>query len=79
MWEQSAGAVAYRATVTGEHGHVANCSSDGTSCSMKLDCGHHYTALVVGTTPECDGVPSATLEFDSGQRLPDVLFRGSLR
>ena len=65
-WTQSAGAVSYTATVSGDHGHVASCSSHGTSCSLKPDCGRHYTAVVVGSTPACNSTASSAVEFDSG-------------
>ena len=65
-WTQSAGAVTYTVTVTGDHGHVASCSSGTTSCSLKVDCGRHYTGVVVGSTPDCNGIPSASFGFDTG-------------
>lgn len=66
-WEASAGAIGYTATVTGEHGHVASCHSNTTSCSVKLDCGRQYAAVVVASSENCNSITGATLTFNSGK------------
>ncbi|CAL8306274.1 unnamed protein product [Lota lota] len=69
-WSAGAGATGYVATVTGDHGHVASCSSNGTSCSVRLDCGRRYTAAVASSTAACNSSAVATVGFDSAPCLP---------
>lgn len=65
-WAPSVNSVSYTATMTGTHGHVASCSSNTTTCSAKLDCGHHYTATLVASTAACNSSTGPSLTFDSG-------------
>lgn len=55
--------------VTGEHGHVASCSSNDTSCAVKLDCGHSYSATLVASTENCNSTRHTDIYFDSGETL----------
>ncbi|XP_071342815.1 uncharacterized protein [Trachinotus anak] len=64
-------AISYTATVTGTHGHVVSCSSNTTTCSVKLDCGHQYSAVVVASSATCNSSAGATLTFTSAPCLPD--------
>lgn len=66
-WAPSVHAVSYTATVTGTHGHVVSCSSNTTTCSVKLDCGHKYTAVVIASSLTCNSSTGASLTFDSGK------------
>ncbi|XP_039984445.1 uncharacterized protein LOC120790698 [Xiphias gladius] len=70
-WAPSTRAVSYTATVTGTHGHVVSCSSNTTTCSVKLDCGHQYSAVVVASSATCKSSAGATLIFTSAPCLPD--------
>uniref|UniRef100_A0A671TLJ6 Fibronectin type-III domain-containing protein n=1 Tax=Sparus aurata TaxID=8175 RepID=A0A671TLJ6_SPAAU len=70
-WAPSVHAVSYTATVTGTHGHVVSCSSNTTTCSVKLDCGHKYTAVVIASSLTCNSSTGASLTFDSASCLPD--------
>ncbi|KAL7397583.1 hypothetical protein ABVT39_024505 [Epinephelus coioides] len=70
-WAPSTYAISYTATVTGTHGHVVSCSSNTTTCSVKLDCGHQYTAVVVASSATCNSSTGASLTFDSAHCLPD--------
>ncbi|XP_054646058.1 uncharacterized protein LOC129188936 [Dunckerocampus dactyliophorus] len=70
-WAPSAHAVNYTATVTGAHGHVVTCSSESTTCSVKLNCGYRYTATVIASSSSCDSLTGATATFDSAPCLPD--------
>ncbi|XP_014901851.1 uncharacterized protein fndc7b [Poecilia latipinna] len=70
-WAPSRYAVSYTATYTGTHGHVVSCSTNTTSCSVKVDCGHQYSAVVVASTVTCNSSQSTALTFDSAPCLPD--------
>lgn len=65
-WMPSIHAISYTATLTGTHGHVVSCSSNTTSCSVKLDCGHQYSAVVIASSATCNSSTGASLTFDSG-------------
>lgn len=68
-WAPSVNSVSYTATMTGTHGHVASCSSNTTTCSAKLDCGHHYTATLVASTASCNSSTGPSLTFHSGKNI----------
>ncbi|KAM7387685.1 hypothetical protein PAMP_023907 [Pampus punctatissimus] len=70
-WAASTHAIYYTAKVTGTHGHVVSCSSNSTTCSVKLDCGHQYSAFVVASSATCNSSKGDTLIFDSAPCLPD--------
>uniref|UniRef100_A0A3B4UUE8 Fibronectin type-III domain-containing protein n=1 Tax=Seriola dumerili TaxID=41447 RepID=A0A3B4UUE8_SERDU len=70
-WAPSAHAISYTATVTGTHGHKVSCSSNTTTCSVKLDCGHQYSAVVIASSATCNSSAGATLTFNSAVCLPD--------
>ncbi|KAG7280759.1 hypothetical protein CRUP_037689 [Coryphaenoides rupestris] len=70
-WSAGSGATGYVATATAANGHVSSCSSNGTSCSVLLDCGQHYTAEVVSSTSTCNSSGVATTHFDSAPCLPE--------
>lgn len=52
--------------MAGTHGHLVSCSSNTTTCSAKLDCGHRYTASLVTSTATCNSSTGPSLMFDSG-------------
>ncbi|XP_034439595.1 uncharacterized protein LOC117760582 [Hippoglossus hippoglossus] len=70
-WAPSAHAISYTATVTGTHGHVVSCWSNTTTCSVKLDCGHQYSAFVVATSSTCNSSAGENITFYSAPCLPD--------
>ncbi|XP_067369826.1 mucin-3B [Channa argus] len=70
-WALSAQAISYTATMTGTHGPVVSCSSNTTTCSAKLDCGHQYSAIVLASSAMCNSSSGATLTFQSAPCLPD--------
>ncbi|XP_027882788.1 uncharacterized protein fndc7b [Xiphophorus couchianus] len=70
-WAPSRYAVSYTATFTGTHGHVDSCSTNTTSCSVKVDCGRQYSAVVVASTVTCNSSRSTALTFVSAPCLPD--------
>ncbi|XP_074491158.1 uncharacterized protein fndc7b [Sebastes fasciatus] len=71
-WAPSVHAISYTATMTGTHGHVVSCSSNTTTtCSVKLDCGRQYSAVVVASSATCSSSMGAPLVFDSAPCLPD--------
>ncbi|KAG7513796.1 fibronectin type III domain-containing protein 7 [Solea senegalensis] len=70
-WDPSPHAISYIATATGTHGHVVSCTSNTTTCSAKLDCGHEYTAEVFASSGTCNGSAGDTLTFISAPCLPD--------
>ncbi|XP_033507400.2 uncharacterized protein LOC117272533 [Epinephelus lanceolatus] len=73
-WSESSGAGFYTVQVTGEHGHIASCSSNDTSCTVKLHCGRSYSATLVASTESCNSSQHADINFDSAPCLPeDVL------
>uniref|UniRef100_A0A3B4UWS1 Fibronectin type-III domain-containing protein n=1 Tax=Seriola dumerili TaxID=41447 RepID=A0A3B4UWS1_SERDU len=73
-WVESTGAGFYTVEVTGEQGHVASCSSNDTSCAVKLHCGRSYSATLVASTESCNSTKHADIHFDSAPCLPeDVL------
>ena len=65
-WRAGVGATGYVATATGDNGHVSSCSSNGTSCSVWLECGQDYTAAVLSSTSDCNSSTAATVDFTSG-------------
>lgn len=65
-WTPSVHAISYTATMSGTHGHVVSCSSNTTTCSAKLDCGHQYSAVVIASSATCNSSTGASLTFDSG-------------
>lgn len=67
-WQHVGSAMSYTAEVTGEHGHVASCSSSNSSCAVKLHCGRSYSASVVAITDSCNSTQSSLIQFDSGMR-----------
>lgn len=66
-WAPSVHAISYTVTVTGTHGHEVSCSSNTTTCSVKLDCGHHYSAVVIASSATCKSNMGTPLLFDSGE------------
>ncbi|CAB1419900.1 unnamed protein product [Pleuronectes platessa] len=70
-WAPSAHAISYTATATGTHGHLASCWSNSTTCSVKLDCGHQYSAFVVATSATCNSSAGESITFYSAPCLPD--------
>ncbi|XP_064190128.1 uncharacterized protein LOC135254105 [Anguilla rostrata] len=69
-WVPVLGGVTYLAEAVGAHGHRAACSSNRASCSVKLDCGRHYTATVISSNGNCNSSLDTTIEFDSAPCLP---------
>lgn len=65
-WEGGAGADRYTVEVTGEHGHVASCSTADTSCAVTLHCGRVYVASLVASSGSCNSSKHADIRFDSG-------------
>ncbi|XP_034066039.1 uncharacterized protein LOC117542456 [Gymnodraco acuticeps] len=70
-WAPSIYAISYTATVTGPQGHVTSCSSNTTTCSVKLDCGLQYIAVVFAFSETCNSSLGESLTFDSAKCLPD--------
>ncbi|XP_054888996.1 serine-rich adhesin for platelets-like [Poeciliopsis prolifica] len=70
-WAESSGASFYVVEITGKHGHVASCSSNDTSCAVKLHCGRSYSATLVASTESCNSTKHANIYFDSAPCLPD--------
>ncbi|KAM9719839.1 uncharacterized protein fndc7rs1 [Menidia menidia] len=70
-WAESSRAGFYTVEVTGEHGHVASCSSNDTSCAVKLHCGRSYSATLVASTDSCNSSRHTDIVFDSAPCLPD--------
>ncbi|XP_029988577.1 fibronectin-like [Sphaeramia orbicularis] len=71
-WEASTHAISYTATVTGtNHDHVVSCTSNTTTCSVKLECGHQYSAVVVASSATCNSSVGDSLVFDSAPCLPE--------
>ncbi|KAA8587295.1 hypothetical protein FQN60_016157, partial [Etheostoma spectabile] len=68
-WLGSSGVSFYTVEVTGRHGHVASCSSDATSCAVRLDCGRSYSATLVASTESCNSSRHADVHFDSAPCL----------
>ncbi|XP_032422074.1 uncharacterized protein LOC116722071 [Xiphophorus hellerii] len=73
-WAESSGASFYVVEITGEDGRMASCSSNDTSCAVKLDCGRSYSATLVASTESCNSTKHADIYFDSAPCLPhDVM------
>ncbi|XP_044075214.1 uncharacterized protein LOC122886733 [Siniperca chuatsi] len=72
-WAESSGAGFYTVEVTGEHGHVASCSSNDTSCAVKLHCGQSYSATLVASTESCNSSKHADIHFDSEPCQPVIV------
>ncbi|XP_048832460.1 uncharacterized protein LOC125708743 isoform X2 [Brienomyrus brachyistius] len=69
-WMQSPGALVYTAVITGSHGHRTSCSSNSTTCDVRLDCGRRYTAMVFSSNEACNSTMDAAVEFVSAPCLP---------
>lgn len=65
-WHAGAGVSSYTANVVGNLGNTVSCTSTNTSCSVKLDCGHKYTATVVSSVGLCNSTANNSISFDSG-------------
>ncbi|KAF7202766.1 fibronectin type III domain-containing protein 7-like [Nothobranchius furzeri] len=70
-WAPSKYALSYTATFTGVSGQVVSCSTNTTTCSVKLDCGNQFSAVVVASTETCNSSASAALGFRSAPCLPN--------
>ncbi|XP_074544742.1 uncharacterized protein LOC141804293 [Halichoeres trimaculatus] len=70
-WVEMAEAGFYTVEVKGQHGHVASCSTNDTSCSIKLHCGRSYSASLVASTESCNSTKHANIHFESAPCLPD--------
>ncbi|XP_017573413.2 uncharacterized protein LOC108439482 [Pygocentrus nattereri] len=68
-WQGGAGALLYIADLLSDEGHSVSCMSNTTSCKVKLECGHHYTAAVVSSTGYCNSTANSTVQFDSASCL----------
>ncbi|XP_077060714.1 uncharacterized protein fndc7b [Siphateles boraxobius] len=69
-WQTGAGAQSYTANVVGNNGHTGSCTSNTTSCSVKLECGLRYTATVVSAVGFCNSTANNSIQFDSALCLP---------
>ncbi|KAJ8376161.1 hypothetical protein SKAU_G00067410 [Synaphobranchus kaupii] len=69
-WAPGTGGETYVAEAVGSHGHRVSCSTNSTSCSVKLDCGRHYTATVISSNDICNSTMDAFIQFDSAPCLP---------
>ncbi|XP_049603206.1 pneumococcal serine-rich repeat protein [Syngnathus scovelli] len=70
-WAESNGADFYTVEVIGDHGHVASCASNDTSCAVTLHCGRTYSASLVASTESCNSTEHADIYFDSAPCLPE--------
>ncbi|KAK5888908.1 hypothetical protein CesoFtcFv8_014958 [Champsocephalus esox] len=70
-WSESSGAAFYTVEVAGEHGHVTSCSSNDTSCAVRLHCGREYTATLVASTNSCNSSKHADITFESAPCLSE--------
>ncbi|KAF4097010.1 hypothetical protein G5714_022979 [Onychostoma macrolepis] len=69
-WLNGTGAHSYTATVVGNNGQTVSCTSNTTSCSVKVECGLTYTATVVSTVGLCNSTANNSIQFDSADCLP---------
>uniref|UniRef100_A0A8C5HBY8 Uncharacterized LOC114458429 n=2 Tax=Gouania willdenowi TaxID=441366 RepID=A0A8C5HBY8_GOUWI len=67
---EASGEGVYLVEVTGEHGLVTSCSSNHTSCAVKLLCGRSYSASLVTSTPSCNSSAHTSISFTSAPCLP---------
>uniref|UniRef100_A0A3P9L3F5 Fibronectin type-III domain-containing protein n=1 Tax=Oryzias latipes TaxID=8090 RepID=A0A3P9L3F5_ORYLA len=70
-WAESSGASLYTVEVKGANGHTASCSSNTTSCLVKLPCGNTYHATMVASTESCNTNKSTVMFFESAPCLPE--------
>ncbi|XP_055044899.2 uncharacterized protein fndc7b [Misgurnus anguillicaudatus] len=68
-WHAGAGAHSHTVNVVGNNGHTS-CTSNTTSCSVILDCGHQYTATVVSSVGLCNSTINNSIQFNSAPCLP---------
>lgn len=66
-WQETTAAGFYTVEVTGAENQVKTCSSNDTSCSVKLHCGQKYVAKLVASTESCNSTIHAGIHFDSGE------------
>ncbi|KAK6484735.1 hypothetical protein HHUSO_G12572 [Huso huso] len=69
-WEQGEEALSYTAIAKGHHGHSTSCSTNQTSCGVKLDCGLMYTITVVSAGKTCNSSIDSSLQIESAPCLP---------
>lgn len=73
-WLNGTGAHSYTASVVGNNGPTVSCTSNTTSCSVKVECGHTYIATVVSTVGLCNSTTNNSIQFKSGIKL-QLLFK----
>ncbi|KTF75017.1 hypothetical protein cypCar_00024381 [Cyprinus carpio] len=69
-WLNGTGAHSYTASVVGNNGPTVSCTSNTTSCSVKVECGHTYIATVVSTVGLCNSTTINSIQFKSADCLP---------
>ena len=66
-WAETSNEGFYTVEVKEEHSQVASCSSNATSCSVKLYCGRSYSASLVASTESCNSSKHPDILFKSGE------------
>ncbi|KAJ8279126.1 hypothetical protein COCON_G00061920 [Conger conger] len=69
-WAPGLGGETYVVEAIDSHGGKTSCSSNSTSCLLKLECSSHYTAAVIASNDICNSTSEATIAFDSAPCLP---------
>lgn len=67
-WRETPAAGFYTVEVTGAENQVVRCTSNDTSCAVKLHCGHKYAAKLVASTESCNSTSQDAIHFDSGEK-----------
>ncbi|KAK0153692.1 Fibronectin type III domain-containing protein 7 [Merluccius polli] len=70
-WSQTHGADFYTVEVNGDDGHVDSCTSNDTSCVVRLHCGRSYSASLVAAARGCNSSEHAAIHFHSAPCLPE--------
>ncbi|XP_053096527.1 uncharacterized protein LOC113530559 [Pangasianodon hypophthalmus] len=68
-WLSGAGALFYTTTLVSSDGGSFSCTSNTTSCVVKLDCDRIYTATVISSTGLCNSTANSSTQFSSAPCL----------
>ena len=65
-WGPGIGGEIHMVEAIGSSGDKTSCSSNSTSCLLKLNCGSRYVATVIASNDICNSTSEATVVFESG-------------
>nr|XP_015211037.1 PREDICTED: uncharacterized protein LOC102685057 [Lepisosteus oculatus] len=70
-WDRSEDVMSYTAIAEGSHGHKTSCTTNSTSCVVKMDCGRSYIVTVLSTSATCNSSLESNIQVESAPCLPE--------